>query len=220
LFKQTSDGIAATKANRFNSLRTSMRIPSGLASRLLTWPVKEIDRRAKIMGQEILVAIKSEDRLSQLIPYIEKVAQPGMRVVFLIRFIANSAAKPLLHDSIELECAEKSHYGEEEQPTLRAKNVDEIEPIEERRLLAEHKVFLALEALVKKGIEITVDVYTGSLRRALKTHTSKGSIHIIMMRATRKRILIDFLHKAFPVLRLSKHATFSPVLVLHPTQAI
>ena len=172
------------------------------------------------MEQEILVAIKSEDRLSQMIPYIQKVAQPGMRVVLLIRFIANSVSKPLPHDSIELECAEESGYGEEEQPKLTVKNINGTQSMEERKLSAEHKVFLALEALIKKGIDITVDLYTGSLGRALKAHTSKGGVHIILMRANRKRLIMDSFQKAFSVFGLFKRSTFSPVLVLHPTQAV
>ena len=205
---------------QYSIILTTYVCRRGLGISLAQVPDQMDNRQANIMGQEILVAIKSEDRLSQMIPYIEKVARPGMRVVFLVRFIANCASKPLLHDSVELECPENSGYEEGEQPRLAAKNIDGTESMEERKLSAEHKVFLALEALIKKGIEITVDVYMGSLRRALKTHTSKGGVHIIMMRASRKLMLIDVLHKAFPTLRLFKRRTFSPVLLLHPTQAV
>ena len=54
------------------------------------------------MAPQILVALKSEDRLSQMIPYIEKIAQPGMKVVFLIRFSPQTASKASRHNSIEL----------------------------------------------------------------------------------------------------------------------
>ena len=91
--------------------------------------------------------------------------------------------------------------------------------MEEQRLSAEHKVFLALEALLKRGIEITVDVYMGSLRRAVKSYTSKGDVHLIVTRA-RREMMTDFLHKAFPAFGLFKHPTFSPILVLHPTHAV
>ena len=92
--------------------------------------------------------------------------------------------------------------------------------MEEQRLSAEHKVFLALEALLKRGIEITVDIYTGSLRRAVKSYTCKGDVHLIVMRARRELMMMDFLHKAFAVFGLFKHPTFAPILVLHPTQAV
>ena len=173
------------------------------------------------MARQILVALKSEDRLSQMIPYIEKIAQPGMRVVFLIRFSPQPASKASRHDSIELECREESRFfeGELEKPRFTENSFRETQSMEEQRLSSEHKVFLALEALLKRGIEITVDVYMGSLRRAVKSYTSKGDVHLIVTRA-RREMITDFLHKAFPVFGLFKHPTFSPILVLHPTHAV
>lgn len=174
------------------------------------------------MGQEILVALKSEDRLSHMIPYIEKVAQPGMKVVFLIRFISHSASNPSRHDSIEPECPEQSVYGEgeSEQPRFAAKNISGTQSMEAQKLSAEHKVFLALEALIKRGIEITVDVYMGSLRRIVKSYTRKGDVHLIVMRASKKRRMMEFVQKAFTMFGVFRRPTFSPVLVLHPTQAV
>lgn len=173
------------------------------------------------MGRQILVALKSEDRLSQMIPYIEKIAQPGMRVVFLIRFSSQPASKASRHDSIELECREESRFfeGELEKPRFTENSFRETQSMEEQRLSSEHKVFLALEALLKRGIEITVDVYMGSLRKAVKSYTSKGDVHLIVTRA-RREMITDFLHKAFPAFGLFKHPTFSPILVLHPTHAV
>lgn len=174
------------------------------------------------MGQEILVALKSEDRLSQMIPYIEKVAQPGMRVVFLIRFIPHSASKPSRHDSIELECPETSAHGEvaSEKPRLAPENISATYSMEEQKLSAEHKVFLALEALIKRGIEITVNVYMGSLRRTVKDYTRKGEVHLIVMRPSKKRRVIEFVQKAFTMFGLFRRPTLSPVLVFHPTHAL
>jgi hypothetical protein len=168
-----------------------------------------------------LVALKSEDRLSQMIPYIEKIAQPGMKVVFLIRFSPQTASNASGHNSIELKCLEESRFfeGELEKPRFTERNFRETQSLEEQRLSAEHKVFLALEALLKRGIEITVDVYTGSLRRAVKSYVCKGDVHLIVMRA-RKEMMMDFLQKAFPIFGLFKQPTFSPVRVLHPTLAV
>jgi hypothetical protein len=173
------------------------------------------------MALQILVALKSEDRLSQMIPYIEKVAQPGMKVIFLIRFSPQTASDALRNNSIELKCLEESRFfeGELEKPKFTQRNFREAEPMEEQRLSAEHKVFLALEALLKRGIEIAVDVYTGSLKRAVKSYTCKGDVHLIVMRA-RRELMMDFLHKAFPVFGLFKQPSFSPILVLHPTHGV
>lgn len=35
------------------------------------------------MAKQILVPLKEHDRIEEIIPYIEEVARPGMRVVFL-----------------------------------------------------------------------------------------------------------------------------------------
>ena len=172
------------------------------------------------MAQEILVALKSEDRLSQMIPCIEKIAQPGMRVVFLIRFSWQVASRMSRHDSMELECSVESQrfQAELEKSRFGGENLKGMQSIEEQRLSAEHKVFLALEALRKRGIEIAVDVFTGSLRRAVKSHARKSDVHFIVMRA-RRQPMVNFFHKALPPLGLFKRPTFSPILVLHPTHA-
>jgi hypothetical protein len=174
---------------------------------------QSFDERRKIMAREILVALKSEDRLSQMIPYIEKIAQSGMRVVFLLRFSPQPAFTASQHDSIEL----RSFEGALEETRFTKENGCGTS-VAEQRLSAEHKVFLALEALRKRGVEITVDVYTGSLRRAMKRYTCKGDVHLIVMRR-RRELVMDCIDKAFPAFGLFKHATFTPVLLLHPTHA-
>lgn len=173
------------------------------------------------MALQILVALKSEDRLSQMIPYIEKIAQPGMKVVFLIRFSPQTAFNALRHNSIELKSPEESRFfeGEFEKPKFTERNFRGTQSMEEQWLSAEHKVFLDLEALLKRGIQITVDVYTGSLNRAVKSYTRKGDVRLIVMRA-RRELMMSFLHKAFHVFGLFKQPTFSPILVLHASRAV
>jgi hypothetical protein len=174
------------------------------------------------MARQILVALQSEDRLSQMIPYIEKIAQPGMKVVFLIRFSLQPALKGPQHDPTELMSSGEHSAclgAELKKPRLTEENTSEPQLMENQRLVAEHKVFLALEALLKRGIELTVDLYNGSLRRAVKNYTRKGDVHLIMMRA-RRELMTDFCHKALSVFGLAKHRTFSSVLVTHPTHAV
>jgi hypothetical protein len=174
------------------------------------------------MARKILVALRSEDRLSQMIPYIEKIAQPGMQVVLLVRFSPQAAASASRRNSFELSCLENSRLSEEElvKPSFTGENINSTQSMEKQRLVVEHKVFLALEALLKRGIEITSDIYTGSLRRAVRSYTRKGDVHLIVMRARRELMMMDFLHKAFPVFGWFKRSTFSPILVLHPTAAV
>ena len=144
-------------------------------------------KRGKIMAPQILVALKSEDRLSQMIPYIEKIVQPGMKVVFLIGFRPQAASTAPRYNSLALKYLEDVRFGGELEikPMFAGENISETPSMEEQRLSAEHKVFLALEALHKRGVEITVDVYAGSLKRVVKDYTRKGNVHFIMKRVGR-----------------------------------
>jgi hypothetical protein len=172
------------------------------------------------MGPQILVALKSEDRLSQMIPHVEKIAQPGMKVVFLIRFSPQAAPK-MPHKSLGLRCLEdpRSEW-ELEKPRFTGENIRETQSMEEQRLSAEHKVFLALEALLKRGIEITVDIYTGSLKKVMKNYTRKGNVHFLVRRLGKIPAMMQFVRRAFPIFGSLNGRTFSPVLLLHSTPAV
>jgi len=43
----------------------------------------------KITAEQMLVLVKRNDRVEELIPYAPKVAQPGVRVVFLVPYPVN-----------------------------------------------------------------------------------------------------------------------------------
>jgi hypothetical protein len=194
---------------------------SSLAPRLLLGQTNGWTK-GKIMAREILVALQSEDRLSQMIPYIERIAQPGMKVVFLIRFSLQPAFKRSQQDPMELMSpGEHSAYlrAELKNPRLTEENTSSTQLMENQRLAAEHKVFLALESLLKRGVEITVDLYKGSLRRAVKNYTRKGNVHLIMRRA-RRALMTNFWHKVFSVFGLAKPPTFFPIVVSHPAHVI
>jgi hypothetical protein len=171
------------------------------------------------MAGQILVALKSEDRLSQMIPYIEEVAQPGMKVVFLIGFQPQVVSKAPRYDSLAFNSFEDMRFaGRLEQSGSPNENVDG--PMEQPSLSAEHKVFLALERLHKRGIEIAVDVYLGSLKRVVKKHTRKGNVHFIMKRAGKGSAIMQFVRRAFPIFGSFNRRAFSSVLLLHSTHAV
>lgn len=57
-------------------------------------------KEEKPMAPQILVALRSEDRLSEMVPHIEEIAQPGMKVVFLIGFRPLAASKTPRYNSL------------------------------------------------------------------------------------------------------------------------
>jgi hypothetical protein len=173
------------------------------------------------MAPQILVALRSEDRLSQMIPYIEEVAQPGMKVVFLMGFRPQPASKSPRYSSLALKYLEDVRFvGELEKPMSAGENISGTQSMERQRLSAEHKAFLALEALHKRGVEITVDVYAGSLKRVVKNYTRKGNVRFVMKRIGKVPAMMQFVRRTFPVFGSFNRRTFSPVLLLHPTHAV
>lgn len=171
------------------------------------------------MARQILVALKSEDRLGQMIPYIEEIAQPGMKVVFLIGFHPGAASKAPRYDSLALNCLEDVQFAADlEKPGSPNENVSGS--MEEPSLSTEHKVFLALEALHKRGVEIAVDVYAGSLKRVVKNYINKGNVHFIMKRVGKGSAIMQFVRRAFPFFGSFNRRTFSPVILLHSTHAV
>jgi hypothetical protein len=130
------------------------------------------------MKSQILVGMNSRDRLSGMMPHIEKVTQPGMKVVFLIRCAPRQTVTESVPQLPELNATDTLGRRLEEvgsRPDWQSRL--------DQRLVTEHKVFLALEALRNRGVEITVDVYTGSFRKVVKDYTRAGNVHLIIRRA-------------------------------------
>lgn len=160
------------------------------------------------MAGQILVALRRNERLEQIIPYIERIAQPGMRIVFLIHYPVDGGFGWV-----------RDHWVETESPreaALAGKKILERYSLEEQRQSAEYKVFLAQEALRKRGVEIVADVYTGCLRKVVEGYTRRGDVHLIMMRGGIGLRIMRFLHGTIPFFSLLKRPSFSPVLLLHP----
>jgi hypothetical protein len=154
------------------------------------------------MNKKILVPLGHYDRTEEMIPYIEKVARPGMQVVFLVRYPVDGFiwAKEEYGLRAALEAKELGHYYSWEGNLENAKK----------------RVAPACEALRAKGIEAAVDVYAGSLKKAVRNHTLNGDVHLIMTRAG----LGDWIARLFDgtnsVFKWFKRPSFSPVMLINP----
>jgi hypothetical protein len=154
------------------------------------------------MSKKILVPLGQYDQSEEMIPYIEKVVRPGMKVVFLMRY-------PV--DGIGLR---KEEYGM--RAALEAKNLVNYYSWEGNLEKAKQQVALACEALQARGIETAVDVYAGSLKKAVRTYTLNGDVHLIMTRAG----IGDWIARLFggtnSVFKWFKRPSFSPVMLINP----
>src|SRR5687767_4493007 len=121
------------------------------------------------MNKKILVPLAQNDRAEEMIPYIEKVARPGMNVVFLVRYPVDGFVWA------------KEEYGMG--AALKARELVNYYSWENNLENAKRKLSHACEALSAKGVETSVDLYAGSLKNAVRSHTLNGEVHLIMTRA-------------------------------------
>ncbi len=117
------------------------------------------------MTSRILVALRTNDRIKEIIPYVEKLARPGMKVVFLLPFPVGGAHYNIHTDLFLLPRAEKTM------------NYYSWEEILQR---ARRKISFACEVLRPKGVEVAVDVYSGAVKKAIRDHVLNGGVHLIM----------------------------------------
>ena len=156
------------------------------------------------MSKQILVPLRRNDGIDEIVPYVERLTQPGMKVVFLLRYPVDGFiwSRPREESSREaILAAEKlaKHYSWEE-------NLQR----------AQRKVSHAFEVLQRKGVEVAVDVYAGSLRKAVKSYTLKSDVHLLMTRAGIGHWIANFFNGTNSVFKLFKRPSFSPVLLIHP----
>ncbi len=84
---------------------------------------------------------------------------------------------------------------------------------------AKKQIAPTCEALRARGIETAVDVYAGSLKKAVRSYTLDGDVHLIMTRAGIGQRTAGFLDGTSSLFDLFKRPTVSPVLLIHPGMA-
>ena len=159
------------------------------------------------MGEKILVPLKRHDRVEEVIPYIEKVTQPGMSVVFLIHRPVNGLKWLQAYCGIMQSGLEK---------TLAIRRMIESYSAKMRGQLAQRKVFHTCGALHRVGGKVAVEIYTGSLRKTLKSYVLHGDVDLIVMRPGIGYQIMNFLAGIVSIRNTLRKTAFSPVFVLNP----
>jgi len=152
------------------------------------------------MNKKILVPLGQNDRVEALIPYVEQVARSGMNVVFLMRYPVGGFVG--LEEEFGMKAALEAkklalHYYSWEENLHRAAN----------------RVSHASEVLGNKGIEVKIEIYTGSLKQALRSKESGPCL--IIRRMGIGECAAMFFCRA--VDRLFKRPSFCPVELIHPS---
>lgn len=154
------------------------------------------------MNKKILVPLGQYDRSEEMIPYIENVARPGMKVVFLVCYPVDGFLWA------------KEEYGM--RAALKAKELVNYYSWEGNLENAQKQVAPTCEALRAKGIEGAVDVYAGGLKKAVRSHMLNGDVHLIMTRAGIGDWITRLFDGTSSVFKWFKRPSFSPVMLINP----
>jgi hypothetical protein len=154
------------------------------------------------MNKKILVPLGQYDRSEEMIPYIENVARRGMKVVFLVRYPVDGFIWA------------KEEYGM--RAALEARKLVNYYSWEGNLENAQKQVAPACGALRAKGIEAAVDVYAGSLKKAVQSHMLDGGVHLIMTRAGIGEWIAGLFDGITSVSKWFKRPSFSPVMLINP----
>ncbi|HWP60291.1 MAG TPA: hypothetical protein VNL14_20520 [Candidatus Acidoferrales bacterium] len=123
------------------------------------------------MEKKILVPLKKDDRIEEMIPYIKQVAQSDTTIVFLIHHPVRG------FKWLQVYCAAMEGVTDN---ALALWRMAESYSVETRRQMAEKRVFHTCAALQKLGVKIAVDTYSGGLRKALRSHIRNGDVELIL----------------------------------------
>ena len=142
------------------------------------------------MTGQILVPLRRNDRIEDVVPYLEQIARPGSRVILLI------------------------HYSVEGLDWLQSKSMSSV--IKERKLVADKNTFLALEPLRERDVMVALDIYAGPLRKVVKQYTLRGDIDLVMIVAGSRSRIGRLFQNCLLFLNFSRVSKSASVLLLRP----
>jgi hypothetical protein len=157
------------------------------------------------MAGDILVPMRRSDQIDDFLPYLEQVAQPGMKVVFLLRSDVDGF-KNLADQLLAI------HTGIRPDFLPAASSKEDV--TEERRFSAERQLLPVCDALKKRGVDIRVNVYAGSLRRVVREYMQEKPVRLVMMRP-RVSWIARHVCRVSRIVRRFNSVTFPPVILLH-----
>ena len=142
------------------------------------------------MTGQILVPLRRNDKIEDVVPYLEQIARPGSRVILLI------------------------HYSVEGLDWLQSKSLPSV--IQEQKLVTKKNTFLALEPLRERDVMVALDIYAGPLRKVVKQYTLRGDIDLVMIVAGSRSRIGKLLHNCLLFPNFSCVSKSASVLLLRP----
>jgi hypothetical protein len=155
------------------------------------------------MKKLILVPLKRNDRVEDFMPYIAEVARPGTEAVFMV---------PYPVDGFRWSRADCGGKAIEEGLRLA-----DYYNWDNNLAKAKTRLGPAMAALGANGIETAVEVYAGSMRRAVRTHAANGEVHLIVSRGSVGNWIERLVDAGTSLFRMLKRPAHAPVMLLKPS---
>jgi hypothetical protein len=159
------------------------------------------------MQEHILVSLNRRDTTHQLIPYLDKIAKPGMRVVFLIRGSASNWPRMAAH----LAAMQGGNL-----VALENCEILERAMLESKERLADSGLAKLRGALRRRGVEVEVRMYVGSFKKVVEDIAQKRDVRFVVMPAGGFPWFRILRPLAGPF-KMIKRSPLSPVLLFRPS---
>lgn len=157
------------------------------------------------MKGKILVALKRYDRVEDFLPYLEQLAESGSRVSFLIPYPVNLW---LYLRDLWVTTESRTHAMQE------GRDILERYSWESQRRLADQEVLPVREALEKNGVEVSVHLYSGTLKAAVAHYTATADVRWILLPEPRKAPMAGMLRGMTSLFGLFKPSGLYPLLLI------
>lgn len=161
------------------------------------------------MQHQILVPVKRRNQIKHVIPYLDEIAEPGMKVVFLVW--SSACIWPWMNGHLTA-----MHTGN--LAALQNWEVVWRYDVERQQRLAEQIVARSAEGLRRRGVEMEVQIYSGGLRTILEHSTRAGNVRLVIIPVRDAFGLIRLGRLLWNAFTLMNRPGFSRVVLLHPNQ--
>jgi hypothetical protein len=164
------------------------------------------------MAKTILVVLNPKNNIHRLLRRLEKVIKPGNRIVFLVEYQDDIPSWLLAHVAWLQTGSENGVVCQERRARL---------SWDEQKFRAEENVAEPTRRVFSRmGVEICVDLYSGSLSRILRRYLELGEVALILVATSswlrRLKILPTRLRNWFVRRRLQHRS----VLLMHPEDQV
>ncbi len=157
------------------------------------------------MDERILVALRRWDRVEHVLPYLDMIARPETKIVFLFHYAGG------FDKYLDWRCTSRPEF------FFTASNGGEPPP--DRRRLPEEERSPGSEAFLKIAAKIEIAVYSGRFRKAVSQYMGKGDVQLLLLPGGRSNWLRRLWQNIFSIRRPFKSPTLRPVVLFRADNA-